>query len=223
MTEPSLCILVPVLGRPERALPLAVSIRETTTLPHRVLYLCSPGDPAAEVYGGVVVPWEPGPGDYSKKMNLGYRESKEDFIFLGATDLTFQPGWDVEAVKVAEETGAGVIGTDDRANPTVMQGKHSTHPLVRRSYIEEYGTADEPGRMLHEGYAHQYVDTELVETAMHRGKWAFAFGSRVVHHHPIFDKQTFMDDTYRKGLSTAKEDFRVFISRRQLWQGGRPA
>lgn len=225
LAEPSLCILVPVLGRAERALPLSVSIREATSVPHRVLYLCSPNDPASDAYLEIspvrTVSWEPGPADYSKKMNLGYRESTEDFLFLGATDLTFEPGWDTTAIEVAEKTGAGVIGTDDRANPMVMRGKHSTHSLVRRSYIEEYGTIDQPGKMLHEGYAHQFVDPELIETAMHRGKWAFAHGSIVRHHHPIFDKTVSMDETYKRGLSTSKEDQALFLQRRHLWCGGR--
>lgn len=220
-----IAILIPMLGRPQAVDSLLASLGST---PHSVHFLCSPSDHeviaacryAALEYHGVsvrVVPWEPGPGDWARKINLGFRETREPFLLLGASDLRFHPGWDEAALRVASKTGAGVIGTNDLGNRTVMAGKHSTHPLVRRLYIEEYGTIDEPGQVLHESYAHQWVDTELVETARKRGQWAFAADSHVEHLHPFWKKGA-MDSTYEKALSTSREDHRLFMQRRRLWR-----
>jgi hypothetical protein len=222
-----IAIVVPVLGRPERARALLQSIRSSSSAPHRVLFLCSAGDQARPAYAQaadkltslIVVEWEPGYADFAKKTNRGYAESDEPFIFCGATDLTFMPGWDVAALAVAEETGAGVIGTWDGANPAVMAGRHSTHPLVRRSYAEDPGcTVDASGAIYSEVYSHQLVDNELIETAQSRGVWAFAAESRVLHHHPLFDRRVPRDDTYTKALADSRQDRVLFMRRRRLWQ-----
>lgn len=230
----SITILVPVLGRAHAIKPLVDSIFETTLAPGRLLFLCSPGDSEANSvcfeYAVTqpkifqfIVPWEPGPGDWARKINRGFEITQGEFVLLGATDLKFHSGWDSAALHVANETGAGVIGTNDMGNATVMRGHHSTHPLVRRSYIERCGTIDEEGKVVHEGYQHQWVDTELCETAKARGEWAFARDSLVEHMHPFWNrpgggKKAEMDATYEKALSTPREDSHLFSQRRAMWQ-----
>ena len=189
--------LVPVLGRAQAIKPLVDSIKASTRTPWSVLFLCTPADSEAIAacfeqsmrYSNVsqqIVPWDAGPGDWARKINLGYSLTNEEFILLGATDLRFHPGWDEIALYAAATANAGVIGTNDLGNATVMRGHHSTHPLVRRSYIEVCGTIDEPDKVVHEGYQHQWVDTELCETAKARGEWAFARDSHVEHMHPFW-------------------------------------
>lgn len=219
-----IAILVPVLNRPQNAGPLVDSIRANSRLLPEItiLFLLSPADHeerTAVLATGCdahIVGWQPGPGDWGKKINEGFRVTSSEFCLLGADDLRFHPNWDTEVLRVAEETGAGVIGTNDLGNATVMRGLHSTHPLVRRSYVEEHGTIDEPGICCHEGYHHQWVDTELIETAKMRGQWAFAKDSHVEHLHPFWKKGR-MDSTYEKALSTSREDHAIFQERRRLW------
>jgi hypothetical protein len=221
-------IFVPVLGRKQAIAPLMASILDSTSVEWRVLFLCSPRDDATstcvefdeldpERITTFVMGWEPGPADWAKKINWAYRRMTAPFFLMGATDLKFHPRWDTEALHVAETTGAGVIGTNDLGNATVMRGHHSTHPLIRRSYADEYGTIDEDGKILHEGYQHQWVDTELCETAKARGQWAFAKDSHVEHLHFMWGKSK-RDATYDKALSTTTEDHRHFGQRRRLWQ-----
>lgn len=223
----TIVILVPVLGREHAIGPLYDSVLESTEAPWHLRFIYSPGDDVPYRACASValndsrvsvktVSWEPGHADWAKKINLGYCETEEDFILLGATDLRFHPDWDTAALDVAEASGAGVIGTNDLGNATVMRGHHSTHPLVRRSYIEAYGTIDEDGKILHEGYSHQWVDTELCETAMARGQWAFAKDSHVEHLHFMWGKSK-RDATYDKALSTTREDHRLYGQRRALW------
>lgn len=219
-----IAIVIPILGRAERAQLLMSSIRSSTLVPHRILLVLSPGDPTNSDWkhtgaDWIEAPWKPGPGDFAKKTNLGYRETSEDFIFLGASDLEFTPGWDVAALKVAEETGAGVIGTQDSCNPAVKKGKHSTHSLVSREYIRDLGgTIDNTGEIYCELYDHQCVDNELIELAQARNTWTFAHGSVVIHHHPLYDKTSKMDPTYTKALAKGKDDRILFMRRRRLWQ-----
>jgi hypothetical protein len=189
-----------------------------------VQFLVSPGDDDQSVAvkeqptWNVNVEFEPGPGDYARKINHGYRLAEShgfDWVFTGADDLTFHPGWLQAAMLVAANYGKSVIGTNDLWNPSVRRGRHSTHSLVSVDYVREIGGGwDGPGVLLHEGYDHQCVDNELCTAALMRGMWAFAKDSVVEHLHP-FAKKAEMDDTYRKALAKGKEDIAVF---RQRWR-----
>jgi hypothetical protein len=227
-------VLVPVLGRPERAQPLVESLVSSYTgklFGLRALFLVSPSDyeqrnaVAKACYAWpdhcniLQVEWEPGPGDYARKINRGWRHEcggPTDFVFLGADDLDFQPGWIEQAVSVQLDTGACVIGTNDLGSPATERGTASTHSLVHVGYT--CGTADDPdpGLLLHEGYDHNFVDNEFVATARARGLYAHAPHARVEHLHPIHRKAD-DDATYAKGQARFAEDRLLFRARKPLW------
>ncbi len=216
-------VLVPVLNRPERVGPLTDSFdRSLKKVRARLLFMVGSedrGEIEALWAAGVdtlVIEGERRPGDYARKINEGARFASEPWLFLGADDLRFEVGWAEEALKVAGETGKRVIGTDDRGNPSVRLGRHSTHSLVARSYMEELGTIDQTGEILHEGYDHQFVDNELVETARYRKEWAFAEGSVVEHLHPHWGKAP-QDGTYGIAVKNGIRDRKLFNHRRSLW------
>lgn len=224
MTE--IAVIVPVLNRPAAALPLAMSLADATTVPYRLIFVCSPDD-TAEIHACryvagelgadvITVDWQPGRGDWARKTNLAYRFSDAPFLLLGADDLVFHPGWDTAALALAHR-GFGVVGTDDMGNPTVKRGLHSTHPLVSREYVDSCGTVDECGKILHEGYRHNWVDAELVETAKQRGGWVFCPDSRVEHKHPFWGTAP-DDDTYRAGREHYAADAQLFRQRQRLWE-----
>lgn len=238
-------VIVPVLARPHRAFPLAVSVRQTSSA--EVVFVASPGDvheirALADVrrrVSGVrvvVVEWEPGRGDYARKVNRGVIETTAPWLFQGADDLRFHDGWLDAALHEATRTGARVIGTRDGCNVRTENGRTSTHSLVARSYVEEIGTTDEPGKMLHEGYWHNFVDDELIQTARARREFAFARGSFVEHLHPTSRRHDVpLDGTYERALNREwfREDRRLLNRRRVLFLtaakhamrqvGGRPA
>lgn len=225
MGASQIAIIVPVLNRPHRALPLAKSAAHGTDIPYRLLFVCSPEDgtqidACQEAGDTLVVDRECGPGDYAYKTNAGYRATREPWVFTAADDLIFHPRWASAALEIAEANDAHVVGTDDMWNPKVRQGLHSTHTLVRRSYIDDPGASwDGPGILFHEGYSHQWVDTELVAVARARDVWAFSRQSRVEHLHP-FAQKSVMDATYEKGLAKGREDGRLFHERRRLYLSG---
>lgn len=217
-----IAILVPMLKRGDRARRFMEGLTEWSAESHRVVFLVSPHDEdtrrACLGSGGdvITVPFELAPGDYARKINHGVWITTEPWVLQCAVDVLFHKGWDTELMRVAAGHGS-VIGTNDLGNPLTKAGRHATHSLIRRTYIEEHGTIDEPGKALHEGYYHCWVDNELVETAVSRRVWVSARRSHVEHLHYIWHKGA-DDDTYRRGMSHYRQDNELFRRRRPLWR-----
>ena len=207
-------ILIPALGRPND-IP---RLMESLPTEYRVIFICSPLDmdqidacrrTKREVW---IAEWEPGRGDFAKKINWAYERTDAEWVFQGATDLRFHPGWDKVALRVAERSGKRVIGTNDSHNPQVKRGMQSTHTLIARSYIEEYGGLDNTGKVFSEAYDHQYVDLEFCELARKRGEWAFAKQAIVEHLHPHWGLAE-EGETYRKAMRSTASDYRLYMAR----------
>ena len=209
-------VLCPVLRRPVHG--MLRSLEHATSEPFQVYFLCSPGDEQVEPciqtgYPTFVMEWEAGRADYAMKMNFGFRHSEGEWLFQGADDIRFSPGWDVEALRVARETGAQVIGTNDLHNPAVLHKAHATHVLFSRAYIVEYGgTFDGSGTVFSEAYDHQYVDNEFIELAKQRRRWAFSEHSHVEHLHPVWGLAAW-DETYEKAFRDSVGDRRLYMQR----------
>jgi len=209
-------ILVPVLRRPHRIRPLLDSIDRATPEPHRVCFIPSPDDlPEKEAIreaGGEIL-LEDG-GGYARKINRAASATEEPLLFLAADDLHFHPGWLAEAKRLLTE-GIGVVATNDLCNPRTMRGELATHPLVTRDYVE-LGTIDEPGKLMHESYPHEYADAELTETAKHRKAFAYAPNAIVEHLHPDAGKAP-TDALYAARPERMRTGQRIFRTRRALW------
>jgi hypothetical protein len=222
-------VVVPVLGRPGRVADVAESCAAAAAVPTRLLFVATRDDRETRraALGAIratgrlcaltVLPGALAPGDFARKVNHAFRITTEPWLFQAGDDVEFVPGWDVEVLTVAAQSGAGVVGTNDDANPTVRAGLSSTHSLIRRSYVDECGgSLDGPGVVFHEGYGHQYTDSELVELARSRGCYAHAGRAVVRHRHPFWGTAT-DDETYRRGQATAAADQRLFLRRRRAW------
>lgn len=223
MIDGATLVVVPVLNRPHRVAPLIASLASATPEPHRLVFVCTDSDgpeiDAVTAAGAerLAIPAN-SIGDYAMKINHAYRHSGEPFLFTGADDLDFRPGWLTAALAKMADPAVGVVGTNDMGSPRVIAGEHSTHSLVRRSYVDEFGTIDEPRKVLHEGYAHEFVDDEFVQTAMHRGAWAFAGESLVEHLHPCWGKAP-SDPMYALQRRRMHQGRKIFARREQLWGG----
>lgn len=221
MFESTVAILVPALARPWNVAPLLASIEAATPEPHWVAFIIDSDDIAerealiAARADAIVV--APG-ATYAEKINGGFAFTCAPWIFQGADDLRFYPGW-LPAALAAAGDRYGVVGTNDLYNPRVLAGQASTHSLIRRAYIaEQGGTVDGSGLVLSEAYRHVFVDDELVQTARSRGQFIHAHDSIVEHLHPYAQKSE-MDSTYEKGMSVIAEDQATFESRTHLWGG----
>jgi glycosyltransferase involved in cell wall biosynthesis len=218
-----LAILIPVLRRPQNIAPLVESVRKHTKEPFELIFIASPGDEKEinelsnqkQSYITLDHNFE-NKGDYARKLNTAFKSIEANWYFLGADDLKFHPGWFEAAMFTRDHTDACVIGTNDMGSPVVMSGQHATHSLVLRDYVLECGTIDERGKILHEGYQHNFVDSEFVETAKWRGAWAFAMNSKVEHLHPDWKKGK-KDPVYAIGKSGWETDRQYFEKRKRLW------
>lgn len=210
-------ILIPVLDRPANAEKVAKSL-EVTREPYRLVFICSPRDSAEidackKIAETLIVDWSPGKGDFAKKINEGFRKTDAEWVFQGADDIIFYPGWDQAALRVAAKKQKRVIGTNDKHNPSVRRGLHSTHTLFARSYVEERpGTVDESDPVFWEGYDHQYVDLEFIEVAKRRREFAYAQQAIVEHFHPHWGNAE-RDKTYLKAFRAHGQDRRLYMQR----------
>lgn len=218
-----LAILIPVLRRPRNIQPLVSSVRSCTTGQFELLFVVSPGDSQEiqelenqkESYIIMDASYE-NAGDYARKINRGFQSIEAEWYFLGADDLRFYPRWLESAMETYNQTGNCVIGTNDLGNPRVLKGEHSTHSLVLRDYVLRCGTIDEPGKILYEGYHHNFCDDELISTAKWRDAWAFSKESIVAHYHPNW-KLAQRDEIYDLGMKSFHEDQKIYDYRRRLW------
>jgi hypothetical protein len=217
-------VIIPVLHRPQNVEPLMTSLIASTGLA-TAWFVCEAGDEEeiAEVIrcGGEVIT-SPECHSFPQKVNLAYDFIADDlrgehelapWILLVGDDVRFRPAWLDHAQDVARRYGAQVVGTNDLANPRVMRGEHSTHSMIRRSYIDELGASwDGPGVVCHESYFHWCVDDEIVTVAKQRGVFQSAMASEVEHLHPYFGGGE-MDEVYKAGEKHAAEDKAEFERR----------
>lgn len=217
-THLNLATIIPVLNRPQNVGRTVWSWRESRT-PGILVFVVELDDidELIEVHKHVnerihmieVVEAHTWP----EKINTAISQIAADWYLCAADDVLFHKNWWAATKQLRDDPTIGVIGTNDMGNPRVLAGEHTTHPLIRRQYVLEQGTLDQPGQAIHEGYRHWYCDDELVITAKMRNAWAFCREARIQHLHPYWEPDVPVDDTYRHGESAADTDRAVFIQR----------
>lgn len=217
MSRLDLVVIIPMLGRPHRVRPVLRSIQDScdarvifgvTRTDHLVRTELDQINAEYETFDPREV------GDYAHKINTLAALTVEPLIFTGADDLHFHPGW-LDAAKAQLAEGIGVVGTNDLGNPAVLKGVHSTHSLVTRDYLAQ-GLIDGKAGVYSEAYWHEFCDNEMVEVAMKRKAWAFAFDSIVEHLHPAHGKAE-SDATYQQIDRRTKQGAAMFYERRSMW------
>lgn len=229
-----LAVLVPVLNRPQNVVPLVESFlsgcpdnsvllflvnkydgEELRAIDTATDKLTSPDYARVDVYPTTYETWP-------QKINLGAAIAQADWYLCAADDITFIPGWWDATADLRADPQIGVIGTNDSHNGTgnaaVAEGTHTCHPLIRGTYIRDYGTwqidpGDGPGKAVSDAYHHWYVDNELVITAKLRNAWAFCADAVLEHRHPYWGFDVPFDETYQLGQSHAEEDKQTWFRR----------
>lgn len=206
-------VIVPVLHRPQNVQTVMRSLRASTGLA-TAWFVCDPDDKEEQAAvleeGGRVLLCA---GTFAEKVNHAYRETSAPWLLLVGDDVFFRAGWLDQAMDVAMRWKGDVIATNDLLNPRVTRGEHATHPLVRRSYVDQVGASwDGPGVVCHEGYRHWYVDDEITWAAKLRGCFQAALASHVQHFHPMSGTVP-MDDIYRQGAEHKEADGALFQRR----------
>ena len=219
-------VLVPAMKRPQNVARLVDSFNAFNDGTATLYYLCDTDDleqiAAVEAAG---VEWLPADGgsSFACKVNEGYRQTDESWLFITGDDVEFTDGW-IAAARLLSDW-YDVIGTNDSEegrvrNPKVAAGIHSDHFFVRRSYIDEEGSSLEgPGVVIAEAYFHFYGDVELIQLAKALGKFTPCLDSHVIHHHPGYDGREDLreaDPVYMKAVEFSEADQIAFRRRAGL-------
>jgi hypothetical protein len=213
-------VIVPTLGRPHRVAPLADDIAAASDGHDVTVHFVAEAHDAATIQAVSEHPTanlivNRRTANYAGAINTAVADTDEPWLFAGADDLHFHPGW-LDALEPLLDDWE-VLGTNDLANPEVLAGQHATHYLISRSYAR-HAVIDQPGLMMHEGYTHNWVDRELVGTAKHRNVFVPVLDSVVEHLHWCWGKAG-MDGTYAKGRDSELDDRKLYASRQHLWGG----
>lgn len=202
-------ILIPAM-RPHLIRALCQNIETVTPEPHHVYVMTDRPAVAEQIADMNVTVWMDELRSWGLRLNDMYERTVEPFMFLGADDVWFSNGWLAPAMHEVQRVH-GVVVVHDGMNPS------GTLALVSRDYIDEAtGTMDQSGAIIHPGYRHAYSETELFETAMHRGRYAQCLQSYVEHRHFLVGKSP-VDEVYEMGAESYGRDADLYATRKHLW------
>lgn len=210
-------ILIPTYGRPAKIQTLVDNIKERTNMDlAEIVFIVEDDDlPTKEacIASGEKTIINLRSRNYAGAINTAVKQLDNEYFFAVADDFRFYENWLPPLLNLGEKYG--VVGPNDLGNPQVQAGQLAVIYLVAKRYLP-YCVVDSPGDMLHEGYLHNFPDTEITETAIWRGEYAYCPESIVEHMHPDFGKAE-RDSTYQKQIGTWQHDESLFLSRRHLW------
>ena len=209
-------VLIPTLGRPNKISAIVSNIIDTA--PEATAYfIVEPDDPetvlAVDETDGANLIVNARCRTYAGAINTGLLQTSEPLLFVSADDFVYHANWLEPLVELSKTYG--MVGSNDLHNSEVLRGEMATSFLVRRDYALT-GCIDLPGLLLHEGYNHNFVDTEAVGYARSRGEFVHCAESHVEHLHPIWGKGTY-DETYLKGSNLIQKDYTLYHNRKHLW------
>lgn len=213
-------VLVPVLNRPDNVKPLLDSFNKANDGSATLYFVADEGDTAEldaiKAAGGKVLISDRGTS-FSQKINSGFAQTLEPWVFVTGDDVRFHKNWLKAARKLSKQFD--VIGTNDSpdgtGNPRIADGSHSDHFFIRRSYVDQEGGCLGKGTVCSEVYRHFYSDVETIELAKARKVFAPCLDAIVEHLHPDLGKAE-VDATYQKGWSERAHDEEQWANRRGL-------
>lgn len=133
---------------------------------------------------------------------------KADWFVLGSDDQVYHAGWLDNALKLAEKTGAHVVGLNDlRTNID----EYAPHFAMSGEFIQ----AELGGFMVPPEYKTWWFDREICERAQRLGVYAACWQSVVEHCHPDWGTAK-IDDTYREMTPYRDADKNLYLSRRKI-------
>jgi hypothetical protein len=154
---------------------------------------------------------------YATAVNAGWKQTEARYLMTSDDDTAYREGW-LDKCLAEMGDGISVVGTNDLHNPFVLHGEHSTHSLFDRRYIEKVGATWDggPGSFLHEGYDHNYTDSEAIEVARARKVFAPCLEAICEHRHFEWGMRE-QDGVTRRTRRRWHADWALFMERRQGW------
>jgi hypothetical protein len=139
------------------------------------------------------------------KYNLGYRETKGEWVITGADDITFDnPGWIDKALKVDK---GGFVGLyDGYFDPSSI----AIHHMASRSYID----GPMGGNLGLPWYHLWFADVEWAERAKRAGIFVVCTEARITHYHHVHGNARF-DNTYALNTQLWQDEDQATYTRRE--------
>jgi len=224
-------VLVPVMKRPQNVAPLVESFERWNDGTANLYFVVDADDAdeiaAVKAAGATYLVSDRGTS-FACKLNSGFRQTTESFVFCCGDDVEFTPGWLAAARALSDRFD--VIGTNDAnvgevRNQRVASGFHADHFFVRRSYVETEGSClDGPGFLAPEAYFHYFTDVEIIQLAKATGRFTPCLDSRVIHHQPRYEgrpEDWDADPVYVRGGEYGSNDETKFRQRAALIESRR--
>lgn len=210
-------VIVPVMNRPQNVDPLVESLLASTSKAR--MYFVVDYDDEQELEAvmrnedcELIVNYSESK-TFATKCNLGYRETDEPWLLFIGDDVMFHPGWREAALEAAGDRYS-FVSTNDLGNRAVMLGLHATHPMIRRTWIDNHGASfDGASTVCHEGYTHWFVDNEWTMVAKRASQFVYAENAIIEHLHPLWNKGA-DDDVYRLGQRGSTADQQLWMRRK---------
>lgn len=211
-----IAVIIPTLNRPHKVQEIVDNLNATApqALPYFVIEEHDTATAEAIKAAGAQKIINTRSPSYAGAVNTALQQTDEPYLFVSADDFFYHTGW-LEPL-LENSKSYGLCASNDLHNSDVKAGRLATCFLITREYAET-ACIDEPGLMLHEGYTHNFVDTEISETAISRGQFVYCPDSIVEHKHYLWGLAP-KDATYEKTLLHHSQDEALFYQRRKLWQ-----
>jgi hypothetical protein len=149
-------------------------------------------------------------GWFAPRTNQLFALTDEPWVFLGTDDIRFPNCW-LDTMFRLKQPSWKVIAPDDGHNPA------GTNFLVERAYVlEQGGHWGTPGLVFHDGYKHNFSDSELIEVADKRGVFGRVMEVCVEQRHPLWGNAD-DDATYQRARAKYATDEALFERRQHLW------
>jgi len=214
-----LAIIVPVIRRPAAA-PRFMASLAASSVEVPVYAITDQADSStrrAWLHAGATVMTSTRGHTFPQKAQFAYEHTTEPWLLLIGDDVDFKEGWFDHAAVWMHNRRVCLIATNDMHNPFVLGGTHATHPIIRRSWINDAGASwDGPGFVAHLGYTHACVDSEWSARAWEDDVFQFVEGCKIEHLHPTWGTGR-RDPVYELGMKHYHQDHELFRTRQEKY------
>ena len=138
-----------------------------------------------------------------RMVNKLARKGRGRYVCFLGDDTEAEPGWLAAALETmsALPDGWGLVGLNtDPGNPCA-------HWIADRRMLPLFG-----GEWFHEGYRHNFCDTEIMDIAQEHERWAWSAKAKIKHHHPANGETP---DTHNESALNAWQQDRLLYMRRK--------
>lgn len=198
-----------VIGLLEQKMPKGVELRVYLSVMGTDRPTAFAANKLAKKYKSIIICGRDPDTTAVEGWNLAYEAAvadKAEWLVLGADDVVWEPGWLEEALKVANETGAHVIGLNDGHTDLEQYGAHY---MATKEFTDKYIG----GHMAPPEYKSWWFDREICEIARALNTYAPTYGAMARHLHPEWQTAE-MDETYEAGYKHHLADYVIYTNRK---------